>query len=237
MSVTVQEKSLQLALVKAAGQLGITQDDLDHKILNVSKGLFGIFGKKVQIEAWKKGSESQRFRREKQVETTLELTAEETVSLKESLRVFCQEICELISGEATSVAMETIKERLILNVDNEYLADQFAKNTKLAESIEHIIRKKPRHIRRELPFRVFVDVNRVRQARETELIEMAEDLSAKVYENKRPIVLNYRSSHDRKIIHMALDRDQRVLTKSIGTGSNRKLMILPNGKEDEQSPF
>lgn len=59
-------------------------------------------------------------------------------------------------------------------------------------------------------------------------MQMAHDLSAKVHENKRPIVLNYKSSYDRKIIHMALDKDERVYTKSIGSGPNRKLMILPS---------
>ena len=64
-------------------------------------------------------------------------------------------------------------------------------------------------------------------------MELARDLSEKVHENKRPIVLNYKSSYDRKIIHMALDKDDRVYTKSIGTGPNRKLMILPIRKKDE----
>ena len=93
--------------------------------------------------------------------------------------------------------------------------------------MEHILRKKPRHLRQELPFRIFVDVGGIRQKREEDLIQMAVDLSAKVSENKRPIVLNYKSSYDRKIIHMALDKDDRVYTKSIGSGPNRKLMILP----------
>jgi spoIIIJ-associated protein len=89
-------------------------------------------------------------------------------------------------------------------------------------------------LKRELPFRIFIDVNGVRMNREQELIEMAKDLSLKVHENQKPVVLNYKSSYDRKIIHMALDRDERVYTKSIGSGTNRKLMILPI-KNDQES--
>lgn len=110
-----------------------------------------------------------------------------------------------------------------------------AKNVKIAESLEHILRKIPK-IKRELPFRVFVDVNEIRQSRETELVEMAQDLSEKVHDKKRPIVLNYKNSYDRKIIHMALDKDDRVYTKSIGEGSDRKLMILPSTDQGESSP-
>ena len=60
MTITVEEKSLQLALVKAAGQLGTTQEDLGYKVVNRSSGFLGMFGKKVSIEAWKKGRNSHR---------------------------------------------------------------------------------------------------------------------------------------------------------------------------------
>ena len=119
-------------------------------------------------------------------------------------------------------------EKTYFNIDiPEFEFDSAKMGTRLAEAMEHLLRKMPRAMS-ELPFRIFVDFNGSRKAREEELIDMAVDLSHKVFENKRPIVLNYRSSYDRKIIHMALDEDKRVYTKSIGTGANRKLMILPS---------
>ncbi|RZA14641.1 MAG: hypothetical protein EOP10_27700 [Proteobacteria bacterium] len=162
-----------------------------------------------------------------------ELSPEEVEELKEDLRIFCQDICSAIAGRPISVTAELDDGRLILDCDDEYLAGQMLKNSKLAEALEHILRKKPRHLKRELPFRIFIDVQGVRRQRETDLVELAKDLSEKVHENKRPIVLNYKSSYDRKIIHMALDKDERVYTKSIGTGPNRKLMILPVRKKGE----
>ena len=56
---------------------------------------------------------------------------------------------------------------------------------------------------------------------------MAQELSTKVYKNKRSITLKDKSSYDRKIIHMALDADKRVYTKSVGVGFRRRLMIIP----------
>ena len=134
----------------------------------------------------------------------------------------------LTTGEETKVTAEKSPERLVLNIHSEEIAGQFVKNSKLAESFEHLIRKKPRHLKQELPFRVFVDANNVRVERETELAELAKNFSDQVFEEKKPVVLNYRSSYDRKVIHMALDKDDRVYTKSIGKGPNRKLMILPS---------
>ena len=83
-------------------------------------------------------------------------------------------------------------------------------------------------MRTELPFRIFVDAKGIRLAKEKNLVNMAKDLSNKVFENQKPIVLNNQTPYDRKIIHLALDKDKRVYTKSIGVGQNRKLMILPS---------
>ena len=230
--IRVTAKTLDGALTEAARQLRIEQEQLDYRLISKGgTGLFSFLTKKVEIEAWKKKSVNIDYMGDEgEVE---ELSPQEVSALKEDLRMFCQEICSYIAGRMIDVAAELDDGRLILDCDDDYLAAQMLKNSKLAEALEHILRKKPRHLKRELPFRIFIDVQGVRRRRETDLVELAKDLSEKVHENKRPIVLNYKSSYDRKIIHMALDKDERVYTKSIGTGPNRKLMILPIRKKDE----
>ena len=233
MSIKIEERSLQLALVKAAGRLGVTQDAIGYKVLNRNNGFLGLFGRKVEVEVWKK-RDGRRSSGPARASTNdhdqrRELSEKESEALKTDLLEFLTHICSIVSGEKQpNVELIDDHGRLIFDIDNEFLCRQAARNPKLAESLEHLLRKKPRHLRQELPFRVFVDFRGVRRAREDELVDMAQDLSDKVHENKRPIVLNYRSSYDRKIIHMALDKDDRVYTKSIGTGPNRKLMILPS---------
>lgn len=258
MTITVEEKSLELALVKAAGQLGVTQDMLEYKVLNESVGFLGLFGKKTAIEAWKKlektkeakprkNQNNRKDRKSKKATTKNRepqqsanelvekrvLSDQEIEELSEDLRIFCEGICSRIAHAEVKVEKRVEENRLMLNILSDDIANQITKNTKLAEAMEHILRKKPRYLRQELPFRIFVDCNNVRTSREEELVSLAKDLSSKVRESKRPIVLNnYRSSYDRKIIHMALDKDDSVFTKSIGYGANRKLMILPQNSEE-----
>lgn len=155
------------------------------------------------------------------------LSKKEVDNLIEDLKTFCAGICEFLVGKPVEIDAYLDKERLTLDIEDQKLASQVLKNTRLAESMEHILRKKPRYLKRELPFRIFVDACGIRAKREVELAEMAKDLSQKVIQHRKPIVLNYKSSYDRRIIHLALDKDERVYTKSIGTGVNRKLMILP----------
>lgn len=247
-SIVVQAKSVDQALKKAAEQLGVGKDSLSYDLLSQSDAGFLSFlgGRKVEIKAWvaratsaptasnsnrQSGRPPRRSGEEEDGDQLLSkepLKPEELSGLIEDLREFCSGVCGfLVSKSGIQVNASLEDDRLTLDIDDEDIASQIGKNTRLAESMEHILRKKPRYLKRELPFRIFVDAKRIRINRETELVEMAKDLSMKVAQNQRPIVLNYKSSYDRKIIHMALDKDERVYTKSIGSGANRKLMILP----------
>ncbi|RYZ53468.1 MAG: hypothetical protein EOP07_17760 [Proteobacteria bacterium] len=232
--IRVTAKTLDGALTEAARQLAVQEEQLDYRMVSQGgTGIFSFLTKKVEIAAWKKDVNFDSMMSDEQ--ELEELSPQEIDALKNDLRKFCQEICSYIAGRKIEVSAELDDGRLILDCDDDYLAAQMLKNSKLAEALEHILRKKPRHLKRELPFRIFIDVQGVRRRRETDLVELAKDLSEKVHENKRPIVLNYKSSYDRKIIHMALDKDERVYTKSIGTGPNRKLMILPIRKKGEEA--
>lgn len=252
--IKITAKTLKKALIEAETLLGADSDEIEHRLISQTKGgLFSFIGKKVEIEAWKKSKvtrihPSSKSRKKPQSKGTPynktadnssevkeSFTDQEIEDIKENIKAYCIGICEyLVDSENFHVEAYLSDGRLVLDIEDEYLSGQVAKNIKIAESIEHILRKKPKHLKRELPFRVFVDVNGIRQKREGDLIEMAQDLSEKVHGNKRPIVLNYKSSYDRKIIHMALDKDDRVYTKSIGVGNNRKLMILPVKKREKE---
>ena len=106
MKIQVEEKSLELAMVKAANKLGVTQSNLSYKILNKSSGFFGIFGKKICIEAWAKRSKS----------GTYDYTQSDLPEdLKEDLRRFLVNLCTKIRGEKVVVKADLDGERLVFD--------------------------------------------------------------------------------------------------------------------------
>lgn len=250
--IQVQAKSVELAVEKALTLLGTTRDNMAFEVTKTNNGklLSFLTGSRIEISAWCKregatrepaetrrgasrgGSANQRANRDAMEELERRtLTSDEIDALIDELRTFCADLCRFMVGHDVAIHAEHNDGRLILDADDDAVLEQMNRSSKLAEAMEHLLRKKPRHLRQELPFRVFFDVRGMRRSRETELIGMARDLSEKVITSRRPIVLNYRSSYDRKIIHMALDGDDRVYTKSIGSGSNRRLMIVPSRDE------
>ena len=236
--IRVSAKTVDKALKKAAELLSMPQDSLEYRVVSETKGGFLSFlGRKVEIAVVDKSKSRKERRsrpRHRDKAPAADLSEEQVASLVEDLKSFCEGLCETMYRVQVEVDATLDDDRLVLDIQHQELAKQVAKNGKIPEALEHILRKKPRHLKRELPFRVFVDVCGTRQAREEELIGMARDLSEKVHENKKPIVLNYKNSYDRKIIHMALDKDVRVYTRSIGSGANRKLMILPSKKKEAE---
>src|SRR5688572_19391591 len=73
-----------------------------------------------------------------------------------------------------------------------------------------------------------IDAEGYRQRREESLIELAHRLSEKAIKTQKPIMVNPMSPHDRRIIHITLDKVAGVTTRSEGEGIFRRLLIVPD---------
>ena len=78
---------------------------------------------------------------------------------------------------------------------------------------------------------IVVDTESYRQRREESLTELAAKIGEKVKKTKKAVTLNYLNAHNRRIIHMALQDDSGLTTKSRGEGEYRKIIIVPANKD------
>ena len=74
---------------------------------------------------------------------------------------------------------------------------------------------------------IIVDAEGYRTRREASLIELAHRLSEKVRKTGHVVTVNPMSPHDRRIIHITLDKVPGVTTRSEGEGAFRRLLIVP----------
>lgn len=212
-SIHVEAKTIELALIKAKSELGVPQEKISYRVIHQTAGIASLFsGRKVELEVWRKQDDKP-----------------DVDALKEELTEYCRSLCERICGRSdVEVSSELQENRLLLNIDDDYLLQTAKKNRRLYESFEHLLRKKPRHLRTGLPFRIFVDICNARVERENELVKMAHDLANKVVGVNKPLVMNSMTSQERRLVHLALGDDKRIYTKSVGSGFERKLMIMPS---------
>lgn len=225
--IHIEAKTIELALVKAGAALGVPQDQVAYRVLKKEGGLATFFArKKVALHVWHRhqphlATDSDR---------TSELEPEVEQQVIDEISDHCRAICRLVIGTEVVVTARRAGKRLIINIDDDWLFSSATRYPKVIEALEHLLRKKPRHLQRSLPFRIFVDVKQHRISRENEQVQAARELAAKVIADQHPLVMECHSPHERRAIHIALDKDDRIHTKSIGRGFERRLMILPSSR-------
>jgi len=244
--IKITAKSLDIALIRAAGQLGVTQNNLSYEVIHESKkGFFSFFiGKsKVEILAWRNNqgtirgkntevsksfSQNYKLKNSKSKKKfSSPIMMEKKEKVVKLLKSTIEKIISTIFGENIQIVTELQKTRLILNIKHPSAVELIQKNHRFIGALEHILRKMLQNQKIGFTPIIFVDAEGTRLEHERKLMLVARELAAQVKEKQQPLGLDYRSSYDRKIIHMALDHDDKVYTKSIWSGDKRKLMVFP----------
>lgn len=79
-----------------------------------------------------------------------------------------------------------------------------------------------------------IDIEHYRAKREETLIGLSHKLAAKARKTGQKVVLEPMNPQERRIIHMALQNDRRVSTYSEGEEPYRKVVIVPEVKENNR---
>lgn len=80
--------------------------------------------------------------------------------------------------------------------------------------------------------RVVIDCERYRERRREALQELARRMGEEAKREKRVVKLNAMSPRDRRVVHMILQQDPSITTRSSGKGHFRKLIIIPSDRAD-----
>jgi spoIIIJ-associated protein len=79
--------------------------------------------------------------------------------------------------------------------------------------------------------KIILDIESYRDKREKALKKMSREIAQKVIRSGRPMILEPMNPFERRLIHLTLQNDKRVMTKSEGQGIYRKIKISPAGNK------
>ncbi len=82
--------------------------------------------------------------------------------------------------------------------------------------------------------RVTIDIEGYRAKREETLRALARRMAAKALRNKRSVMLEPMSAYERRIIHSEIQGIEGVSTNSVGSDSNRKIVIFLTDKKPKE---
>jgi spoIIIJ-associated protein len=134
-------------------------------------------------------------------------------------------ILQRMSFECRITVQET-PEKIILNIEGDGSGLLIGKRGQNLDAIQYILSKAINRSDTERKM-IMVDSETYRKRREESLLVLAERIREKVKKTKKPVSLSNMNAHDRRIIHLALQEDEALITKSRGEGEYRKIVILP----------
>ncbi|MFO7970670.1 MAG: RNA-binding cell elongation regulator Jag/EloR [Desulfobacterales bacterium] len=249
--VEFEEKNVEMAVKKACEELNIPREKLKHDVISYgSTGIFGLVGTKkarirvtlpepspkVDFEPPNKGPEKAEN------ENSFEQPAESVASQVEISddegedhgraddpgdigREALQKMIDLITAGAT-ISMEKHSNKIIFNVTGGNSAVLIGKRGQTLEAIQYLVEKIVNKNRKGR-VGIHIDVEGYLEKRRTSLQGLALKMAEKVKNTGKPAAIGQMNAHDRRIVHIALQDDNRVRTQSKGEGFLKKLVIFP----------
>lgn len=129
-----------------------------------------------------------------------------------------------ISGSTTTAVDEVGSYRVHIESDETGLL--IGHHGKTIESIQLLLNMV---VARELGVwkKVYVNVGDYREKREETLMLMAQRAADRAIALGRPVELARLSPSERRVVHLTLTGDDRVVTESVGEGDDRVLLVKP----------
>lgn len=134
--------------------------------------------------------------------------------------------------ESTVSADET-EEAVILNIKGDGTGLLIGKRGQNLDALQYIVNKAVHHSVNGHKM-IVIDTENYRERREENLVALAKKIGEKVKKTKKPATVGHMNAHDRRIIHLAIQSDATLTTRSRGEGEYRKILILPARRGPER---
>ncbi len=203
-SIRQEARNVEEAIKKVLKKLNVSRDQIEVEVKQEgSNGLFGLIGnKEAIIEAKIKKSPvkiGQEFIKNVFKESTLDV-------------------------EVEVIEEETNSQQVLYNLKSPDLGIVIGHRGETLDALQYltslVVNKEVNEY-----FRVLLDAEGYRKRREKTLIRLAKKLARKAVQKGRKVVLEPMPPHERRIIHIALQDDERVKSYSEGQEPFRKVMI------------
>ncbi len=203
-------KTVEEAYQAALAELGLPESRVSYEVIEEpSKGFLGIIGGKL---------------------AKVRVTVRELSPLEKAENF----LKEIFSSMHLDVKMEREdkEESYIFNLVGENLGILIGKHGQTLDALQYLTNLAANRGLLEEKIRIILDVENYRSRREETLRRLAVRLADKVRRTGEKVMLEPMNRHERKIIHMALQDNYRVVTYSAGDEPYRKVVIEPKNHKE-----
>jgi spoIIIJ-associated protein len=234
-SVEAEGSSIDEAIESAVKMLGATRDRVEIEILtNAVRGLFGIGGRKAKVRATLRAPidadhpiVTDRPRREPLAAPPAPVVTAEDRHGVERARQVLEDILKHMEVHA-EVNVSPTADHVVFDLAGDSSGVLIGRRGQMLDALEYLLNRIA--ARDEgTSARIVVDSENYRTRRRQALEDLARRMAEQAKKKRKAVTLNPMSPRDRRIVHLILQQDGDLTTKSSGKGYFRKLIIIPAG--------
>jgi spoIIIJ-associated protein len=237
-SVEVEGGSIDEAIDRALSALRVPRDQVEIEILeNSARGLFGLGSKRAKVRASVRPSVASAVDAQAVHDATPAGVSRETRvatrASRESIAAKAREVLEvLMAALVDSPRIEELPARddsgtVRFTLSGSGSGLLIGRRGQTLDALEHLIGRIVSRDEWEHGLRVALDAEGYRQRHQESLEDLARRLADKARVTGRPVTLSPMSARDRRVIHLAVEREAGVSTCSEGEGLFRRVVINP----------
>jgi len=164
------------------------------------------------------------------VRETIQETIQETdQELAMKAKTLLSGILERMNIEAP-VTADAREDAIVLNIQGDGGGLLIGKRGQNLDALQYLVNKATNRSGEDRKM-IIIDTEAYRKRREDALVSLAERLGQKVKKTRKAVTVSHMNAHDRRIIHLTLQTDSSLTTKSRGEGEYRKIIIMPARSE------
>lgn len=229
-SIIAEGKTTNEAIENGLKQLKVSKKMVDIKVLEneEKRSFFSILAPRVvKVELTVKENpekeEKSTKTETKKPKKEIILTEKEQEEAEKNIEKFLKELKESIKEEFEYEIVKT-SSKINVNLNGEglgYLIGYRGETLYAMQNIMSTIAGKGIQNR----LRVILDIQGYKEKREKTLEELAKKVAKTVIRTKKPIKLEPMQAYERKIIHSALQENEKIETISVGEEPHRRIVI------------
>jgi len=235
-SIEMTGKTVDDALEAALAELHTTRENVDVEILEEAKdGLFGLFGsRKAKIKVTVKAIQGEDIPAEDLTKIEKVVAEGETkqpkniVNNDEAIKMAKEFLLNIFAAMNIKVVMEKFVSKedgaITFKLHGADMGILIGKHGQTLDSLQYLTNLVANKNSSER-IRIMIDIEDYRERRAHTLTRLAMRLADRVKRSGERVVLEPMNPHERKIIHMALQNDNRVNTLSEGEDPYRRVAI------------
>jgi spoIIIJ-associated protein len=226
-SVETEGDTIDAAIEGALKLLGVGRDKITVDIIAEGrKGILGFGAQKARVRAELRKSPLEH----KITAEPLPAAPIDNSAMTEKAQASLQEILNLMGVKATVTQSASANgEETILEIRADDSGLLIGRKGQTLEALQYLVsRIAGERFAGEGPH-IVIDIEKYRERRRKTLEDMALRLGEKAKRQRKTVTVDALSAADRRIVHAALQDDPWLSTRSLGQGSYRRLLIIPEG--------